>query len=340
MPTVRCAWWNLHSLFPFVAAKTGKRDWPQSEESYSHRLGAIAEVLSAMPPGLPDLLMFCEVATRGSSMGRSALADLADLLVGDWEHYLCQGGDTRGMTTGAMWNRSMLGLHPAAVEHRITPPLVDAHWARPILELPLVETTTKHPLTLFLNHWTSPLEGSMETQVKRIEAARTLITLVQRTVVCDATRQPPLAGDPDALVVAVGDFNDEPHGPSLTDLWGEDNRAITRDRTLALARLPALATPVLYNASWRLLGEAQTCSEELRSGVDRHAGTYLRRISNTRWEWHTVDQVLLSAGTLRGPTPVFDEDSLAVHYVDAWFAKPGVCSGPSDHLPVAFSLNL
>ncbi len=113
---------------------------------------------------------------------------------------------------------------------------------------------------------------------------------------------------------------------------------IVRDRTLALQRAPADRGRLLYNTSWRLMGEGQTRSEELAQGVDRHAGTHVYVESAHRWEWRTADQLLVSAGLLRAPTPVLDESSVRVHYLDEWFAGDGVCASPSDHLPLAFSL--
>jgi len=83
-------------------------------------------------------------------------------------------------------------------------------WARPIVELEFIPVGAGEAhFHVFLNHWTSPLEGMAETEEKRLAAAQTLLARIQGMVVADAVRE--FYGDPDAMVLAVGDFNAEPY---------------------------------------------------------------------------------------------------------------------------------
>jgi len=95
---------------------------------------------------------------------------------------------------------------------------------------------------------------------------------------------------------------------------------------------------VLYNAGWRLLGECQSRGEEIASGREKPAGTYL--FGEVREaQWSTCDQVLVSAGMLEGPKPVFDDATLSVHCPPGLVGPDGKPNMTSDHFPICFALS-
>ena len=330
MSRIRCVWWNVDNLYPFVAGKSDDYR-PGSEAKYQSKLQALAGVLSNAPGGVPDLVLLAEIALPSHVGGRNALDDLAAALGGTHSRYLGTRGDGRGITCGALWTSALKrGSSPILLHDVMNHAGVPL--GRPIVELPMREASRGRDFVVYLNHWASRKGDRPRSEPKRTEAGKKLVGLVQERV-CTSVGS---AADPDAMVIAVGDFNDEPFNAALTDPTGAEQwEAITRDRTRALARLPATDLPVLYNPSWRLLAEPLTRAEELARKTDMPVGS----LEFGDW-WCTFDQLLVSAGTLCGPNPVFDESGLCLHAVSPLVGPDGHLSGtPSDHLPLCFTLD-
>jgi len=186
---------------------------------------------------------------------------------------------------------------------------------------------------VYLNHWTARGNGgTLQTQPKRIEASQYLLLDVQEQV-----RTP--GGDPGALILAAGDFNDEPFDTSLTDPTETGSRMyISRDRTPVIRRDPGARYPLLYNPSWRLLGDVWTRSEELAADHHAPAATYLYGdVEESRWGLY--DQVLVSGGMIAGATPVFAEHTLRIHFNRDMVSGNGTSAHTSDHFPLTFTLD-
>ncbi len=338
MGDVRCLFWNVQNLYPYVPGRhtPNAAHWPATPEAYEAKLAAVAAVLRSVPGGVPDLMAFCEVATPKVAEGQDALADLCHELGGGREHHTGAEGDSRGSACGIIWTPERLLEDVGARAPHLVETECAGPFGRPILEFQFAEAETKRVFRLFVNHWTSRRETDSEP--KRREAGDTLLNLMLRKV----RRGQAFCGDPTALVVVVGDFNDEPYDRSLTDpkrLLGQPYAV--RDRTAVLRRRPTARAPVLYNAAWRLLGEQQSRGGEIASGREKPAGTYLFGDMG-QGQWRTYDQVLVSAGMLEGPRPVFDDASLRVHCPPDLTGPDGApaASMASDHFPVCFTLSL
>lgn len=65
----------------------------------------------------------------------------------------------------------------------------------------------KDTLFVFVNHWPSKFGGAKETEPRRMHVAK------QLRGICDSLRMT----HPTAGIVLMGDFNDEPHEPSMTE---------------------------------------------------------------------------------------------------------------------------
>jgi endonuclease/exonuclease/phosphatase family metal-dependent hydrolase len=337
MTTVSCVFWNVHNLYPYLPNKTPTKTenwWPASPAEYAQKVSAVVAVLRGMPGGTPDLMAFCEVACPKKVAGLDAVGDVAKALGPAFAHYTGVEGDQRGITCAVVWNTGRLtedssARRLVAVQDDVT----GGAYGRPILQVEFGASGSPQPFTLLVNHWTSRREEN--TEGRRMLAGYHLVRLVQSKVVKGGG----YTGDPKALVVAVGDFNDEPYDKSLVDPSGRSGRAlVSRDRTAVLRRRPATVAPVLYNAGWRLLGERQTRSEEVASGKEKPAGTYLFGEIG-EGQWSTFDQVLVSAGMLEGPVPVFDERALEVYCPPQLVGPDGQADMTSDHFPIRFALN-
>ncbi|MBM3500326.1 MAG: hypothetical protein FJX74_16845 [Armatimonadetes bacterium] len=295
----------------------------------------MASILQGMSGGAPALMAFCEVACPKRVKNIDAAKAVAEALGPQYKHCTATEGDQRGITCAAVWNTSQLDENTAARRlHAVIDDVTGGEYGRPILELQLTASGSDRTFTLFVNHWTSRREEN--TEGRRTLAGAHLVRLTQRKVVKGGD----FTGNPKALVLAVGDFNDEPYNPSLVDPSGRSSRPlVVRDRTAVLKRRPATLAPVLYNASWSLLGERQTRTEEIAAGREKPAGTYLFSEVG-KGQWNTFDQVLVSAGMLEGDPPVFDDGSLAVYCPFELVNTDGVPEMTSDHFPIRFALNL
>lgn len=335
MAKLHCVWWNLENLFPYDASYTGHANYrPASEGEYEEKLDDLAVVLANMPDGVPDLIFVCEVATAQGVGNRDALADLAARLGGNRGHYLGEVGDIRGITCGAIWNEELVESRQKPEVHPVISRLQLTERGRPIVELAMREKQSGREFTVYLNHWKSRGGDPSDSEEKRLDAAEELMTLVARRV-CRAAAPD---ADPEALILAVGDFNDEPYNGSLTHpRAGQGRLLITRDRRQVLERHARRPLPLLYNPSWRLLGQMLACGGNAGRVGFLPAGTYLYA-DRYPDRWSTFDQLLVSAGMIRGRDPVFDDASLQIYCRPELLGPTGKPEGPSDHLPVTFAL--
>ena len=326
----------MGNLFPYVAEYPKRETWrPRSEEEYIAKLDAIAGALNAMDAaGPPDLLLACEVAAPYKVTGRDAMGDLAERLPGDRGRFVGSAECAerqRGITFGAIWNADVLDRLGDAVPHVVSEAQLgpSSEAGRPVVEATFAEKSGGSRFTVYLNHWTSRMRGHWETEAKRITAAKTLIGLLQRRLIFGGTFE----GDPGDLLLAVGDFNDEPFDRSLYRPYDRDEALVfTRDRWSVLTRQPSAYRPLMYNPCWRLLGEREVAGAHPPAAATP-AGSYLYRE-----QWTTFDQVLVSSGLLSGVHPVFDETSLRIHCPLELRGGDGGPRGPSDHYALRFDL--
>lgn len=74
--------------------------------------------------------------------------------------------------------------------------------------------TEANPVWFFVNHWPSRRGGAEESDSKRVQAAKTLKSKVENI----------LWGEPNAQIVIMGDFNDNPGNNSLQILSGKADK--------------------------------------------------------------------------------------------------------------------
>jgi hypothetical protein len=91
-------------------------------------------------------------------------------------------------------------------------------------------------------------------------------------------------GDPDALIVICGDFNDEPYSRSI-----QMGLKASRDLSYVMSRNRAL-----FNPFWRLIGVP-----DLVHGSHLPAGTCQNTDAQHMTNWRTFDQIILSSGFLK-----------------------------------------
>lgn len=170
-------------------------------------------------------------------------------------------------------------------------------------------------LIVAVAHWRSDMGDSRDAAERRMRAAEGL--RVQIGKMRDS-----------APVLVMGDLNAEPfEGPLEAGLPASRFRDAVR-----LHRPRGPEDVLLYNPSWRWLGEREPWTSSTRPFT--LAGTY-KKAGNHPSAWRTFDQVLVS-GELLGPSGwSLREDTLGVGLDDDVFdaerSRPRL---PFDHLPL------
>lgn len=125
-------------------------------------------------------------------------------------------------------------------------------------------TDKNDTLHIFVNHWPSRLGGEMES-----EPYRTYVASVLRNVVDSIFKS-----TPKALIVIVGDFNDEPENSSVKDILK------------ARIKYDTIKTNELYNLSFYLQGKGE--------GSHKFQG-----------KWSMLDQIIVSGAFLAKVQPLY-----------------------------------
>lgn len=202
--------YNLENLFDTIDdPKTMDEEFlPSSINSwntarYQHKLDNMAEVIAALNnnAGL-DIIGVCEIENRlvlDDLLKRDKLKKFNYGIV----HY--DSPDARGIDVALFYKTDqfkVIASRPLKVDFN------EENFAtRDILWATLLKG--KDTLHVFVNHWPSRRGGTETSEAKRIAAAQTLKTFVSA-----------LCKNPDAHIVLIGDFNDEPENKSIKDVLG------------------------------------------------------------------------------------------------------------------------
>ncbi|MCL2873134.1 MAG: hypothetical protein FWF41_09255 [Betaproteobacteria bacterium] len=132
--------------------------------------------------------------------------------------------------------------------------------------------------------------------------------------------------DPDAFLVLMGDYNDDPCSPSLSEYL-----LATRDRELARRD-----HRFFYNPFWRRLGES--LPSPVATGDSSICGTHYYR-GGSHTEWFTYDQIIFTSAFLNRPDVILEEELtqiVATPELTARVRSRNVC----DHFPVTSTVKL
>jgi len=203
--TITVAFWNLENLFDVVddAGKedeeflpSGTKEW--TEERLDKKMYNLSRVIRTMNNNKgPDILGVCEVEHQ------HLLDTLTSKFLSDKNYktaYL-EAPDNRGIDNGLIYNSDLFSLVSVKGD---TVKLDDGYPTRLVLSAALL-TQEKDTLYVYVNHWPSRRGGEAESEPNRINAAETLRKAVDKN----------FSANPDARVIILGDFNDEPGNLSL-----------------------------------------------------------------------------------------------------------------------------
>ncbi|MCI5084032.1 MAG: endonuclease/exonuclease/phosphatase family protein [Saprospiraceae bacterium] len=283
---------------------TGRQQWTQ--ERYDKKLAQIAKVIDSM--GLPDFIGLQEVENK------KVLDDLCEktsLKKAGYAPIIIESNDYRGIDVALLYKTAVFKpTNTDTIQISFPERIVkQPYTTRNILYVEgLINNSEK--LHFFVNHWPSRSGGLEKSEPKRLYVAAQL-----RKRMNDLLNQ-----DPNANMIIMGDFNDEPDNNSIRTILG-----------------------VLENANPPIPGFLYDCFGALNQ---QNKGSY-----NYRGNWNMLDHIIVSAALydredgvyIQNPT-IFRKDWMM--YQDRKFgAKPNrTYGGPnyyggfSDHLPVYLEL--
>jgi hypothetical protein len=242
--TYHVVWWNVENLFdeensPRRPDKV-KRALGDSIKGWTpalrdRKIDQLASVIARMNDGAgPDLLGICEVENE-YVVGR--LADAVNALLPSRGYRVVHAdtADQRGIDIVYLYDPARLTAPP---DERFQHVVMRRTATREIFQVNF-RTVRGRVWAVFGNHWPSRSGGQFETSGYRAIAGETLAYFHQRV------RE--VHGEQTAAL-AMGDFNDEPFDPSLTQY------ALS---TRQVAKVLQEGSPRLWNLMWPLTGAGE-----------------------------------------------------------------------------------
>lgn len=285
------------------------RGW--SYKRYQQKLFNISKVIATSCGWNPPILVgLCEIENRHVLNDLTRHAPLKNL---DYHIIHYESPDARGVDVALLYRHHLftpICSRPIAVHFTMTP----TQHTRDILYvcgiLPAGDT-----IHIFVNHFPSRLGGELESENRRIDAARVLRHAVDSV---QATNQ-------QAKILIMGDFNDYPDNKSILHvLQAEPFYTDTKPQTAHL-----------YNLCYAI-------HEKGQEGSYKHDGV-----------WGMLDQFIVSGDFLTpGNGTMVDGNSLRI-YSPEWLLEPDKIvgykpfrtyigyrfnNGFSDHLPIVVQL--
>ena len=170
------------------------------------------------------------------------------------------------------------------------------------------------PVHLIASHWSSRLNEASNS-AGRYRLADKLRDKVNAL----------LRAEPDAYVVLLGDYNDEPFDMCITD-----SLRATRDRELVIAK-----RELLYNPFWRHLSSYEHADANHQAS---DKGTYFHRGGNVT-RWRTFDHMMFSRAFLGSEGWRLDEHATRVVNLPGYTAIVEARQNVFDHLPIYCRVN-
>lgn len=205
---VSVAFYNLENLFDTVDGSNDDGDflpdgfYQWTPERYQMKLANMAEAISQIASDrAPDILGVCEIENR------TVLEDLiAHPLLEGYNYSIVHfdSPDRRGVDVALLYRANIFKVTDTHT-HPVNIPNEPHILTRDILEVN--GTIMGEPINILVAHWPSRAGGEQISLARRMAAARVMKS------VTDSLRQI----GPEQKVILLGDLNDDPISPSLTE---------------------------------------------------------------------------------------------------------------------------
>ena len=307
--TLYIASWNIENLFDPIDdpdkrdedfLPDGKKQW--SQEKIDMKIEHLAEVIASMNNGNgPSLLGVTEVEHQHL---------LDTMLVRHFgnKHYkiaYAESPDKRGIDNGLIYDAAVFTLN---YFDTLRVNLKSGYPTRYIFQVNLIHNTGSE-INLFVNHWPSRSGGEEKSRPNRAKAASVLKEKVDQL----------FSENQNSMMIALGDFNDEPNNASINMIL--DAKFFECDEDITES--------TLYNLSSKIFEEGD--------------GTYLYR-----GDWNMLDQIIISNGIISNNNFYYLCNSFELYKPSFMLTKSGKYKGAatptfggskylggySDHIPV------
>lgn len=223
---------------------SSKLNW--TNEKYLKKLDNLTHAISGIPSKRlgPDILGVAEVENA------QVMKDWVELTSLKERKYAIvheESPDMRGIDVGLIYDPKIFSY----VQHKayeVDFPQEADYTSRKIL---WVEgNVNKEPLHVLVNHWPSRRGGQVESESRRLEASRVAKKIVDEIY----------AKTPDANIVLIGDFNDDPFNKSVAEVIGakESEAEVAENgfyNPLAKLHNPDDTGTLTYRGKWNLFDQ-------------------------------------------------------------------------------------
>lgn len=204
------AFYNVENLFDLENDRltnddefTPNGDLHWTKERYDHKLQNISKVLFNLGNQAPMLIGLVEVENYKVV---EELAKTGRLSKTPYKIVQYDSPDRRGIDCALLYDtRRLIVEEQEKLDVRLTGN--DDFLTRDILHIKGLIANNER-VHIFVNHWSSRREGTMETEHKRIRAATVL-----KEKISEIRKY-----DPDVKIIVMGDFNDEPSSKSVQQI--------------------------------------------------------------------------------------------------------------------------
>jgi len=296
----RVAFYNVENLFDTIDdpkgrdeefLPTAKKEW--TAERYQKKIDQIAQVFEEME--FPSIIGLCEVENE------RVMKDLTVKTVMKKSKYKTihfESPDYRGIDVGLMYRKKNFKvLETSVIGINFPKEIVENYTTRDVLLVKGV-LGQKDEVYFFVNHWPSRRGGLAASSPKREYVAAQVRKKVKEIY----------SINPNAMIILMGDFNDEPDNKSIDEVLIEGD--------------------ILHNAMTKM--------------DEKGEGTY-----NYRGNWNMIDQFIVSKNLNRSDSNLYILDTHVLreeylYYKDKKYGKTPTRTyggsryygGYSDHLPI------
>lgn len=263
---IAVGFYNLENLFDTIDNEnddedflpTGSYGW--TEERYQSKLSNMAYAISQLAGGqAPDILGLCELENRHVLEDLIAHPTLAPL---GYEIVHFDSPDKRGIDVALIYRPKVLTL-TGATPHSVHIPNEEYIKTRDILEVN--GRILGESFSLLVGHWPSRSGGEQISLNRRMAAAKVM------RAVTDSLQ----AIRPNEKLILMGDFNDDPISPSLTEglrsINSEKNLSSDTDLYNVMAKLHKTGYGTLaYRDVWNLFDNIVVSANLIAEGKGWH----------------------------------------------------------------------
>jgi endonuclease/exonuclease/phosphatase family metal-dependent hydrolase len=323
----RVAFYNLENLFDTVDGPNDDAEFlPNSANAwngdrYNSKLRNMAKVIDSIAPSILGLVELENAFVLEDLRANSSV------MKGKFEIAHRESPDIRGIDVALMYNAELFrisGIYMTPIT------LPDGYATRSIMRVHLVEKGTGDSLAVFINHWPSR-RGGAASAASRMVAATALAQTLQNNPTIPAN------------FLIMGDFNDDPEDPSITERLqaGDAFHSIVNLAFLARQADSTIGT-IAWHTGWNMFDQIMISRPLYYANLHSHesAGSGSEK---TQSHLHSYENKLWGSPQIN----VYKRPWMLQHdgnKYDGWplrtFAGKKYMNGFSDHLPVYTDLVL